>query len=103
MEQDRMDLHHEILLLLLEGDLHKAPIVSNPQKILDVGCGTGIWAIDMADKYPSADVLGIDLSPLQPKWCVRPDASLEKVFRLRYCTMAILHLLPSTGAVRFKT
>jgi methylase of polypeptide subunit release factors len=55
-----MDLAHEIVLQLLGRELHKAPI-SNPQRILDVGTGTGIWAIDMADKHPSAEVLGIDL------------------------------------------
>jgi cyclopropane fatty-acyl-phospholipid synthase-like methyltransferase len=64
-ELDRMDLEHHIFLLLLEGKLHLAPL-SDPQRILDIGTGTGIWAIDMADKYPSASVLGTDLSPVQP-------------------------------------
>lgn len=61
IEQDRLDLHHEMLLMLLDGELHKAPIGDSPHRILDVGTGTGIWAIDMADMYPMAEVLGNDL------------------------------------------
>ncbi|KAF8540767.1 S-adenosyl-L-methionine-dependent methyltransferase [Trichophaea hybrida] len=66
-EQDRLDLHHEIFLQLLDGKLHIAPI-KNPHRILDVGTGTGIWAIDMADSHPAAEVIGTDLSPIQPVW-----------------------------------
>jgi cyclopropane fatty-acyl-phospholipid synthase-like methyltransferase len=55
------------MLLLLEGELYKAPI-ENPKRILDVGTGTGIWAVEMAEKFPNAKVLGIDLSPIQPEW-----------------------------------
>ncbi|KAI5817857.1 S-adenosyl-L-methionine-dependent methyltransferase [Pyronema omphalodes] len=75
-EQDRLDLHHEVFLGLLEQDLHKAPIGSNPQKILDVGTGTGIWAVDIAEKYPSAEIIGTDLTPIQPAW-VPPNCKFE--------------------------
>jgi trans-aconitate methyltransferase len=33
-----------------------------------MGTGTGIWAIDFADEFPSAAVTGNDLSPIQPSW-----------------------------------
>jgi methylase of polypeptide subunit release factors len=36
-------MHHEIMLALLEGKLHLAPI-EDPERILDIGTGTGIWA-----------------------------------------------------------
>lgn len=36
------------------------------QKVLDVGCGTGMWAVDMAQRFPHVSVLGIDLSPRTP-------------------------------------
>lgn len=40
---------HHLYLLLLEDKLHLAPIGPNPQRILDIGTGTGIWAMDMAE------------------------------------------------------
>lgn len=67
-ELDRLDMQHATLLHLLGGKLILAPISPSPQRILDIGTGTGIWAIDMADMYPSADVIGIDISPTQPSW-----------------------------------
>lgn len=48
--------------------LFDAPIGSHPQRVLDIGTGTGIWCIDMADQYPSAEVIGTDITPIQPQW-----------------------------------
>ncbi|KAJ5087970.1 hypothetical protein N7456_011586 [Penicillium angulare] len=66
-EQDRMDLAHHIWLMLMKGELYKAPI-KDPQNILDLGTGTGIWALDMAEKFPQSHVIGNDISPIQPGW-----------------------------------
>jgi SAM-dependent methyltransferase len=65
IEQDRLDLQHHIYRLCLAGRIHRAP-VKNPQRVLDIGTGTGIWAVEFADEYPEAVVIGIDLSPIQP-------------------------------------
>ncbi|KAE8357614.1 S-adenosyl-L-methionine-dependent methyltransferase [Aspergillus caelatus] len=75
-EQDRMDLLHHIYALILDGGLHMAPIKSHPERVLDLGTGTGIWAIDFADQYKSAEVLGNDLSPIQPSW-IPPNLQFE--------------------------
>ncbi|KPM42793.1 hypothetical protein AK830_g3750 [Neonectria ditissima] len=75
-EQERMDLVHHIYTLVLDGQLHLAPISENPQRVLDIGTGTGIWATTFADDHPSAEVLGTDLSPIQPTW-TPPNCSFE--------------------------
>ncbi|KAF5586463.1 mRNA 3 end-processing YTH1 [Fusarium pseudocircinatum] len=67
-EQNRDDMKHAMMLELTNGNLFFSPIVENPQKIIDLATGTGIWAIDVADKFPSASVVGVDLSPIQPSW-----------------------------------
>lgn len=62
-----MDVLHRVSTFVLRGRLFKAP-VENPLDILDVGTGTGIWAIEVGDEYPAAVVIGTDLSPIQPSW-----------------------------------
>ena len=45
-----MDIYHKLFLVARRDALHSAPIVTtHAPRILDLGCGTGIWAIDMAE------------------------------------------------------
>ncbi|CVK88215.1 related to methyltransferase [Fusarium mangiferae] len=60
-----LDLTHVGLFFTLDEKLFLAPIEA-PKRVLDIGTGTGIWAIDFGDEYPEAEVTGTDLSPIQP-------------------------------------
>ncbi|KAG4256681.1 hypothetical protein FPRO03_03691 [Fusarium proliferatum] len=73
---ESVDISHHYLTVLLDGQLYLAPIGDNVQKALDVGTGSGIWAIDFADQFPQAEVTATDLSPTQPKW-VPPNVRFE--------------------------
>ncbi|KAF4998523.1 hypothetical protein FDECE_11764 [Fusarium decemcellulare] len=37
---------------------------------------SGIWAIDFADEFPNAEVIGTDISPIQPSW-IPPNLKFE--------------------------
>ncbi|KAL8700440.1 MAG: hypothetical protein Q9201_005445 [Fulgogasparrea decipioides] len=49
-EQQRMDYMHALFQGARDDQLHEHPIVSpdGTPRILDLGCGTGIWCLDMA-------------------------------------------------------
>ena len=64
-EEERLRLCHVIWSILLNDKPWRADL-SHPQKVLDIGCGTGDWAIMVAEQFPSATVIGTDLSPIQP-------------------------------------
>lgn len=51
-EKDRMDIFHKFFQVARRDALHSTPFTPNYDlgpRILDLGCGTGIWAIDMAE------------------------------------------------------
>ncbi|PTB66496.1 S-adenosyl-L-methionine-dependent methyltransferase [Trichoderma citrinoviride] len=92
IEQEREYMKHVIHMQLTGGKLFNAPIAPNPQRILDLCTGTGLWPIEgkppcvqtpssgevfehasnanagrtVAKMFPSAEIIGLDLSPIQP-------------------------------------
>ncbi|KAH7227298.1 S-adenosyl-L-methionine-dependent methyltransferase [Fusarium oxysporum] len=78
-ENNRLDLQHNLFLLTFDNKLGLSP-PNLPDfktgRVLDLGTGTGIWAIDFADEHPEAEVIGVDLSPTQPEF-VPPNLQFE--------------------------
>lgn len=62
-EARRIDFEHHFLRNTLGGN-YAAPL-AQANAILDVGCGVGRWAAEMAALFPNAQVVGFDIvSPL---------------------------------------
>ncbi|KFY98839.1 hypothetical protein V500_01535 [Pseudogymnoascus sp. VKM F-4518 (FW-2643)] len=74
--REALDIAHNMYDFLLNKKLFLAPIGDNPQKVIDIGTGTGIWAIDFADQFPSAEVTATDISPILPN-LVPPNLRFE--------------------------
>ncbi|KAK2002257.1 methyltransferase domain-containing protein [Colletotrichum falcatum] len=87
-ELDRLaslDLQHEMWLLILDDRLGVAPPCKEGAqvgRVLDVGTGTGIWALNFGDEHTEAEiprnpwVYGVDLSPTLPGY-VPPNVKFE--------------------------
>ncbi|KEZ42035.1 hypothetical protein SAPIO_CDS6440 [Scedosporium apiospermum] len=55
--------------MMYDGGLFLCPAEPDKlQNVLDAGTGTGAWAMDLADEQPQAQIVGVDLSPIQPSF-----------------------------------
>ncbi|KAK1146255.1 hypothetical protein N8T08_003345 [Aspergillus melleus] len=79
LEHSRLDMMHCMFKLTMSGQLFLAPVeVEQPLRVLDIGTGAGIWAVEVGDQYPNIKmVLGSDLSPIQPDLVPPPNVVFE--------------------------
>ncbi len=64
-EINRLDFQHFLVRYATQTN-YVAPI-QDPKGILDVGCGTGRWAHEMAAQFPRTKVFGLDVDPRASK------------------------------------
>ena len=64
-EQTRQQILHEVFQHAMGDRLTTVPL-HHPRKILDIGTGTGEWAMAMGDEYPDAEIIGTDIAKIQP-------------------------------------
>ncbi|KAL0473256.1 S-adenosyl-L-methionine-dependent methyltransferase [Neurospora intermedia] len=100
---DSLEIYYHGVELLNDHQLHMSPLKDNIERVIDIGTGAGFWAIDFADKYPNCEVIGTDISPVQPSW-VPPnlnfeisDASKEWTYKPNY--FDLVHVRFFVGAI----
>ncbi|KAG8911011.1 hypothetical protein FRC01_005981, partial [Tulasnella sp. 417] len=86
-EHNRLDFQHEIMRLLLDDSIYPNPDVvdnaltaeANPTpNIVDLGTGSGVWAMEMARKFPHSKVLACDIVlPEYPKESIPSNCCFE--------------------------
>ncbi|KAK2057969.1 methyltransferase domain-containing protein [Colletotrichum caudatum] len=77
-ERARLEIQHQLFKLCLEGSLTATKLPKDqPLNILDIGTGTGNWAVEMGEKYPLAKIMGIDISAALLPTTVPPNVVFE--------------------------
>lgn len=88
-EHARLDTQHEMHKLRLKGLFVQPEAVRRAldtrendlrPAVLDIGTGSGAWAIDMAETFPATDVLGFDISPPHLSRCVQSSGLVPSWF-----------------------
>ncbi|CAG8461518.1 16221_t:CDS:2 [Acaulospora morrowiae] len=67
-EIDRQQLQHYCFKHIFKCNV-SAPIekkLTEGSRVLDVGCGTGIWVLELSSKYENSEFFGVDMSPVFP-------------------------------------
>ncbi|RUS30861.1 S-adenosyl-L-methionine-dependent methyltransferase, partial [Jimgerdemannia flammicorona] len=74
-EINRQDLQHHVFRLACHGNF-SAPIEDDLQsgiRVLEVGCGSGVWILEMAHDYPHSEFIGVDAGEVYPAPCDLPS------------------------------
>lgn len=65
-EQTRLAITHQCFTSVLNGQLSFQNIPRSAKRILDIGTGTGDWAIAVAERFPETEVIATDITCFQP-------------------------------------
>ncbi|KAL5334547.1 S-adenosyl-L-methionine-dependent methyltransferase [Aspergillus crustosus] len=60
-EQTRLNITHQLCLILFDGNLINVPLAKKTPRILDIGTGPGDWAIEMSAAHPGATIIATDI------------------------------------------
>lgn len=112
-EQERLDIMHTMIQAARPKPLrlHHAPFNPQPDpisgrrhgRVLDIGSGTAIWLLDMAEKYADTEFYGLDMANMAPDGLyhnidIRP-VDYESPWALGEGSFDFIHLQMGLGSV----
>ncbi|EMD34976.1 hypothetical protein CERSUDRAFT_85733 [Gelatoporia subvermispora B] len=89
-EQERMRLLHEMLYKLFGRKNYIGPVPevlspgSRMRRVVDLGTGTGLWPLDMAEEFRYVRFDGLDIVPIQTRF--PPDNVVFEIHDIASCT-----------------
>ncbi|KAI1380043.1 S-adenosyl-L-methionine-dependent methyltransferase [Hypoxylon crocopeplum] len=104
-ERHRLEVQHKLYRHCLDGALTSTRLPLDTAQILDLGTGTGVWAIEMAARYPQAQIMGVDVYPIQRRKGVPPNVKfeiddVENPWRFPDNSLDFVHARSIAGGVR---
>jgi trans-aconitate methyltransferase len=95
-------MEHRLYTFILSGRLLLVPVEKAGNDVLDIGTGSGAWAVHFADTYPSSLVHGRDLN-IKKTW-----SATNCIFEIDDCEMPwgrherydIIHIRSMTAGIR---
>jgi ubiquinone/menaquinone biosynthesis C-methylase UbiE len=93
-EMTRLRLQDRMLTRMMGGVLPEQPDPSQFERVLDVGCGTGGWLIEVAKAYPSIErLVGVDISKRMIDFARQQAKEHQVEDRVEFQVMDALHKL----------
>jgi len=92
-ELTRLAIQDHMLTAAMGGILPEQPAANAIQRVLDIGCGTGGWAIEAAQAYPTMSLAGIDISSRMIEYARQQAKTHQVAERVEFRVMDALLIL----------
>ena len=93
-EMTRLQIQGQMITAGMGGVLPEQPRPTSLQRVLDVGCGTGDWLLEVARTYPSISLLvGVDVSSNMVQYARAQAAAQHVDSRVQFHVMDALRML----------
>ena len=92
-ELRRLTIQDELMTALMGGPLAEQPGAAHMRRVLDIGSGSGNWALAAARTYPEMRLIGIDINQRMVEYARKQAADLHLADRVEFHSMDALRML----------